>query len=79
MFTCIDCMTVFYGDEYMKHTQCISEAQKYQGNLYDPSADNKIKKGAVKQDDWVPLRGKVGFRWALLSQAALIWVLKIYS
>lgn len=52
-FTCIDCMKTFVGWEYKAHTTCMSEAQKYQGNLYDPTADNRIKKGALKQDSWV--------------------------
>lgn len=33
-FTCIDCSTEFYGMDYKAHTQCISEAQKYQKSLY---------------------------------------------
>jgi hypothetical protein len=34
-FDCIDCHTTFNGPlEYKGHTQCISEAQKYQKSLY---------------------------------------------
>ena len=34
-FTCIDCSTTFNGPaEYKGHTQCISEAEKYQKGLY---------------------------------------------
>ena len=33
-FTCLDCQTTFRGSSYRGHTSCISEAQKYQGNLY---------------------------------------------
>ena len=34
-FTCIDCSTTFDGPaEYKGHTQCISEAEKYQKGLY---------------------------------------------
>ncbi|PCH36058.1 hypothetical protein WOLCODRAFT_91821 [Wolfiporia cocos MD-104 SS10] len=34
-FTCIDCMTTFSGPaQYKAHTQCISEAEKYQKGLY---------------------------------------------
>ncbi|OBZ70798.1 hypothetical protein A0H81_09245 [Grifola frondosa] len=34
-FTCIDCSTIFNGPaEYKSHTQCISEAEKYQKGLY---------------------------------------------
>lgn len=33
-FTCIDCSTTFNGTEYRSHTQCISEAEKYEKSLY---------------------------------------------
>lgn len=36
-YVCIDCMKVFTGDSYKAHTSCISEAEKYQGALYDPT------------------------------------------
>jgi len=28
---CVDCHQTFYGQEYLAHTQCISEKEKYQG------------------------------------------------
>lgn len=40
-FTCIDCNTTFDGLEFQKHTQCISEDQKYQGKLYKPKEQKK--------------------------------------
>jgi cell growth-regulating nucleolar protein len=39
-FTCIDCSTTFDGDDYLKHTSCISEAEKYQKSLY--KANKKV-------------------------------------
>lgn len=33
-FTCIDCSTTFNGTDYKSHTQCISEAEKYEKALY---------------------------------------------
>lgn len=34
-FTCIDCSKTFQGPaQWKSHTSCISEAEKYQGNLY---------------------------------------------
>lgn len=33
-FTCIDCSTTFSGSDYKSHTQCISEAEKYEKSLY---------------------------------------------
>eukprot|EP00438_Fugacium_kawagutii_P021763 Skav204658 [mRNA] locus=scaffold949:203447:205097:+ [translate_table: standard] len=49
--SCIDCSTVFRWDEWEKHTNCVSEAQKYQGNLYQ--AKESTNKGQLKQDAWV--------------------------
>ena len=47
--SCIDCNINFQGNEYKKHTQCVSEAERYQGNLYD----GKENKGALKQNSWM--------------------------
>ncbi|PRT54615.1 hypothetical protein B9G98_02235 [Wickerhamiella sorbophila] len=50
-FTCIDCNTTFEGTEFQKHTQCITEDQKYQGKLYKPkekAATVEPKEKAVK-------------------------------
>ncbi|KAI8851469.1 hypothetical protein BC829DRAFT_374052 [Chytridium lagenaria] len=33
-FSCIDCSTTFVGDQYRSHTQCISEAEKYQKSVF---------------------------------------------
>jgi len=33
-FTCIDCNTTFHGNNFIHHTSCISEAEKYQKSLY---------------------------------------------
>lgn len=48
--SCIDCSKVFAWDEWEAHTSCMSEAQKYQGNLYQ--SKEKENKGQVKQDTW---------------------------
>jgi cell growth-regulating nucleolar protein len=32
--TCIDCGVVFPGEEFEKHTSCVSEEEKYQGKLF---------------------------------------------
>lgn len=49
--TCIDCSKVFGWNEWDSHNSCISEAQKYQGNLYQ--AKESSNKGQVKQDAWM--------------------------
>ena len=33
-FSCIDCSSTFTAHSYSAHTQCVSEAEKYQGKLY---------------------------------------------
>lgn len=33
-FTCIDCSTTFLNNDHVKHTSCITEAEKYEGALY---------------------------------------------
>lgn len=32
--SCVDCSVVFHGKDYNSHTSCISEAEAYQGALY---------------------------------------------
>mmetsp|Transcript_116910 Transcript_116910/g.342359 ORF Transcript_116910/g.342359 Transcript_116910/m.342359 type:complete len:246 (+) Transcript_116910:95-832(+) len=49
--SCIDCSKVFAWNEWESHTSCVSEAQKYQGNLYQ--AKENSNKGQQKQDAWV--------------------------
>ena len=41
--SCIDCSVSFAGRSYVKHTTCISEAEKYQGALYKPKGKTKMK------------------------------------
>lgn len=49
-FTCIDCSTTFNGVEYRNHTQCISEAEKYEKSLYKgkKTKDEKKQLAAAK-------------------------------
>lgn len=49
--SCIDCSKDFWGNEYDKHTSCISEAEKYSGKNFVPKAN--ANKGQVKQDEWL--------------------------
>lgn len=49
--TCIDCNTVFAWDAWEEHTKCISEAQKYQGNLFQ--AKESQNKNQKKQEGWI--------------------------
>ena len=47
--SCIDCNVNFRGSEFKKHTQCVSEAERYQGHLYRATEN----KGAMKQNTWM--------------------------
>ena len=51
VLSCIDCGVDFPGDTYIKHTSCITEAEKYQGHLYQ--AKDKENKGDAKQKEWL--------------------------
>jgi len=54
VLTCIDCLKDFYGDEYLTHTQCMSEEQRYSKtgrNGWDPS-QGQGNKGDKKQQEW---------------------------
>lgn len=51
LVTCIDCNQTFTWDTWESHTKCISEAQKYQGHLFQEKASQN--KGQKKQDQWI--------------------------
>lgn len=54
VLSCIDCGKDFYGDDYVHHTKCISEAEKYQGALYQDGGGSS--KGEKKQHDWLEVK-----------------------
>jgi len=49
--TCVDCHKDFYGQEYVAHTKCITESERYGGANY--VARPGQNKGARKQEDWI--------------------------
>jgi len=51
VLSCLDCGIDFPGDSYLKHTSCVTEAEKYQGHLYQ--AKDKENKGETKQKEWL--------------------------
>ena len=54
VLSCIDCGKDFHGDEYAAHTKCISEAEKYRGNLFkDSGKAGRAGKGEKKQQEWL--------------------------
>ena len=58
VLSCIDCGVDFPGDSYKGHKSCISEAEKYQGHLYQPK--DKENKGDAKQKQWLKVTGIFG-------------------
>lgn len=42
---------IWRGNDYAKHTQCVSEEQKYSGKDYKPKPN--ANKGEVKQEQWI--------------------------
>eukprot|EP00118_Oscarella_pearsei_P004643 m.20148 g.20148 ORF g.20148 m.20148 type:complete len:147 (+) comp27980_c0_seq2:27-467(+) len=50
--SCIDCGKEFYGDDYIQHTSCVSEAEKYQGKFYK-MPEGGAPKGERKQKEWI--------------------------
>ena len=49
--TCVHVTVLsFRGDEYQKHTKCISEDEKYGGKDYKPKPN--ANKGERKQEEW---------------------------
>ncbi|PVH15505.1 uncharacterized protein CXQ87_003347 [Candidozyma duobushaemuli] len=55
-FTCIDCSTTFNGTEYRTHTQCISEAEKYEKGLYKGKKNSNPK--PVQKEEPKPAKAK---------------------
>ena len=47
--TCVDCGATFHDDSYLQHATCMSEAERYEGNLY------KAPKKKSAQDAWAEL------------------------
>ena len=52
VLSCMDCGKDFYGDEYVTHTSCVTEAEKYQGVLFKGEKGAQSK-GEKKQLGWI--------------------------
>ncbi|CAK9829178.1 Cell growth-regulating nucleolar protein [Anthophora retusa] len=55
--TCVDCFKDFRGEEYITHTKCITEAERYGGKGYVPKAS--ANKGEKKQQEWLNIVNNV--------------------
>lgn len=49
----MDCLKDFYDEEYVAHTKCISEAQKYSNQNFVPKEPKN--KNAQKQESWMDI------------------------
>jgi len=52
--TCVDCFKDFRNEEYVAHTKCITEEERYAAKGSLPS-QGVVKKGEVKQQSWTDL------------------------
>nr|CAL26406.1 CG12909 [Drosophila melanogaster] len=53
--SCMDCLKDFYGEEYVAHIKCISEAQKYASQSQGFAAKEPRNKNAQKQESWMDI------------------------
>ncbi|XP_017068717.1 cell growth-regulating nucleolar protein [Drosophila eugracilis] len=53
--SCMDCLKDFYGQEYVAHTKCISEAQKYASQSQGFATKEPRNKNAQKQESWMDI------------------------
>ncbi|XP_011877049.1 PREDICTED: cell growth-regulating nucleolar protein [Vollenhovia emeryi] len=65
--TCVDCLKDFRGDEYVAHTKCITEAERYNAKDYVPKPS--ANKGERKQQEWITIVGDLLNGTADLSNA----------
>jgi len=51
--TCVDCLKDFFDEDYVGHTKCVSEAERYapKGSF----SKGLVKKGEVKQESWTEI------------------------
>ncbi|KMQ94048.1 cell growth-regulating nucleolar protein [Lasius niger] len=49
--TCADCLKDFRNEEYLAHTKCLTEAERYGGKDYVPKPN--ANKGERKQQEWI--------------------------
>lgn len=75
VLSCIDCGKDFHGDEYAGHTSCISEAEKYQGKLFQPK--EKANKGEQKQQEWIKVTADLFVCCCMLLLLLLIQMMMI--
>ncbi|GBG33494.1 Cell growth-regulating nucleolar protein [Hondaea fermentalgiana] len=52
VLSCVDCGVRFEGDQYKEHNTCISEAEKYQGALYQGPKAGKSNGKEDPQERW---------------------------
>ncbi|XP_017761689.1 PREDICTED: cell growth-regulating nucleolar protein [Eufriesea mexicana] len=65
--SCVDCFKDFRGEEYVAHTKCISEAERYGGKDYVPKPG--ANKGEKKQQEWITIVNSILNSEANLSKA----------
>ncbi|KAG5859786.1 hypothetical protein JTB14_018455 [Gonioctena quinquepunctata] len=51
--TCVDCFKDFREEEYVVHTKCVTEEERYAAKGSMPNG--VVKKGEVKQESWIEM------------------------
>jgi len=51
--TCVDCLKDFRGEEYVAHTKCVTEEERYAAK--GTYVNGIVKKGEVKQESWLEM------------------------
>lgn len=50
LLSCVDCLKDFRGSEYVSHTQCVTETERYSAKGFTPKPN--FQKGLSKQNLW---------------------------
>lgn len=54
--SCVDCSVSFWGDDYRKHTSCITEAERYEKTVYKgPKKNDTSKRKLTPQEIWISI------------------------
>ncbi|XP_060520414.1 cell growth-regulating nucleolar protein [Cylas formicarius] len=65
--TCVDCLKDFVGEEFLSHTKCITEEERYAAK--GTYKNGIVKKGEAKQESWVDMIRSICEREPNLSPA----------
>jgi len=50
--SCVDCSVPFWGDDYKKHTSCITEAERYEKTVFSGPRKHDTNRKLTPQEKW---------------------------